>query len=89
MMKPQRKLDPELGGFTEVARHLGLLRNGEPYRQQVYNWYLRRRTNGFPEPTKITPSRRLQFNLDEVQRWYAQYQPSTGGRRQEPRGDVR
>jgi len=86
-----------LGGFSDVARELNLSYTPrrkhendahvvEAYRQMVYTWWKRRRTNGFPEHVAKTDSGRKQFDLDEVLTWYANYEPSLGGRTRVDRG---
>lgn len=74
----------EYGGLTEVARVL----NGDGdrrdiSRQNVYMWWRRRETNGFPERHRV-PARygreRGVFKISEVLAWYETYVPSPGGR---------
>ena len=69
------------GGWTEVARALSTPAQTVS-RQQVYAWWKRRASNGFPEcgACALGIQGRHIFVMAEVADWYARYRPSVGGR---------
>lgn len=84
-INPKSPQPGEYGGLTDVARAL----NDDDWRrgisrQNVYMWWRRRETNGFPDRHQV-PARygreRGVFKISEVRDWYETYVPSPGGRR--------
>lgn len=90
-------LQQAYGGYTVVAAELTRRfkhnKQGKPFsRQQVWTWYTRRVTNGFPDyyefvvdhkpscPPDCTGHAVRLFRLVEVVDWYVGYVPSHGGR---------
>lgn len=69
----------DLMGMADLAKML------EVSRQQVFTWYKRRESNGFPEPkASVTVNKyryqKGQWDPEEVLAWRDQYAPSKGGR---------
>ena len=69
----------DLMGMADLAKMLVVSR------QQVFTWYKRCASNGFPEPktSAIVNKYRYQkgqWDPEEVRAWRAQYVPSKGGR---------
>lgn len=66
------------GGFTDVAKMLGVTR------QQVYIWWKRRNRNSFPDRYDVlVPSKgksAKMFVMTEVASWHSTYVPAQGGR---------
>ena len=63
----------ELMTVSEVAALL------QVSRQQVQTWYIRRGTNGFPEPVLLSERGKLWAEASVVQ-WRRTYRPTHGGR---------
>ena len=71
-----RKISIDVEFIVGVAEIADLLKIG---RTTVSNWDDRRERNGFPERLKTLAAGPL-YDVREVVAWYADYEPSRGGR---------
>lgn len=67
---------PEFGGYSDIARLLTVRGPRTVSRQGVYEWYMRRDRNGFPEEAAYTGNGRKLFRISEILAWYGNYMPS-------------